>query len=254
MRDMGAEALIKEAHHTTHIEGTQLTLDQAVRLWRGETVPEADPDDARELLNYRSAFEFVSDCLDSGDPITEGLIREIHRKLVEGVRGGKADPGNYRRIQNYVANSSTGEVIYTPPVGQQLLINDVYDALFALDSANGALRITTSHPDLKITSRTYNAAGSLRGHEPLVVIRPLLLGAWGHGFPYGILSHLDWVSNVGYQYLHFHYNPAHMIAISFFFTNALALSLHGSAILSAWPRQASHPPSRCRAASSPSCA
>jgi Fic family protein len=35
--------------------------------------------------------------------------------LVEGVRGGKADPGNYRRIQNYVANSSTGEVIYTPP-------------------------------------------------------------------------------------------------------------------------------------------
>lgn len=43
------------------------------------------------------------------------MIREIHRKLVEGVRGGKADPGNYRRIQNYVANSSTGEVIYTPP-------------------------------------------------------------------------------------------------------------------------------------------
>ena len=41
----------------------------------------------------------------------------------------------------------------------------------------------------------------------LVVIRPFLMGAWGHGFPYGILSHLDWVSNTGYQYLHFHYNP-----------------------------------------------
>ena len=115
VRDMGNKALIKEAHHTTHIEGTRLTLDQAERLWRGEAVPEADPDDARELLNYRTAFEFVSDCLASGDPITEGLIREIHRKLVEGVRGGKADPGNYRRIQNYVANSSTGDVIYTPP-------------------------------------------------------------------------------------------------------------------------------------------
>jgi Fic family protein len=115
VRDMGKKALIKEAHHTTHIEGTRLTLDQAERLWNGEVVPEADPEDARELLNYRSAFEFVSDCLVSGDPITEGLIREIHRKLVEGVRGGKADPGNYRRIQNYVVNSSTGEVIYTPP-------------------------------------------------------------------------------------------------------------------------------------------
>lgn len=115
VRDMGNEALIKEAHHTTHIEGTRLTLDQAERLWKGEVVPEADPDDTRELLNYRSAFEFVSACLDNGDPITEGLIREIHKKLVEGVRGGKADPGNYRRIQNYVANASTGEVIYTPP-------------------------------------------------------------------------------------------------------------------------------------------
>jgi photosynthetic reaction center L subunit len=66
----------------------------------------------------------------------------------------------------------------------------------------------------------------------LVVIRPFLLGAWGHGFPYGIISHLDWVSNVGYQYLHFHYNPAHMIAVSFFFTTTFALGLHGSLILS----------------------
>jgi len=66
----------------------------------------------------------------------------------------------------------------------------------------------------------------------LVVIRPLMMGAWGHGFPYGIFSHLDWVSNVGYQYLHFHYNPAHMIAVSFFFTNCFALALHGGLILS----------------------
>ncbi len=115
VRDMGNKALIKEAYHTTHIEGTQLTLDQAERLWKGEEVPEADPEDTRELLNYRSAFKFVSECLGSGDPITERLIREIHRKLVEGVRGSQADPGNYRRIQNYVANSSTGEVVYTPP-------------------------------------------------------------------------------------------------------------------------------------------
>ncbi|MEM1415140.1 MAG: photosynthetic reaction center subunit L [Myxococcota bacterium] len=67
----------------------------------------------------------------------------------------------------------------------------------------------------------------------LVVIRPVLLGAWGHGFPYGIFTHLDWVSNIGYQYLHFHYNPAHMIAVTFFFTTTLALSLHGGLILSA---------------------
>ena len=67
----------------------------------------------------------------------------------------------------------------------------------------------------------------------LVVIRPMLLGAWGFGFPYGIFSHLDWVSNTGYQYLHFHYNPAHMLAVSFFFTTTLALAMHGGLVLSA---------------------
>ncbi|MEL6447478.1 MAG: photosynthetic reaction center subunit L [Pseudomonadota bacterium] len=66
----------------------------------------------------------------------------------------------------------------------------------------------------------------------LVVFRPLLMGAWGHGFPYGIMAHLDWVSNTGYQYLHFHYNPAHMLAVTFFFTTTLALAMHGGAILS----------------------
>jgi photosynthetic reaction center L subunit len=76
-------------------------------------------------------------------------------------------------------------------------------------------------------------AFAIFAYVTLVVIRPILMGAWGYGFPYGILSHLDWVSNTGYQYLHFHYNPAHMIAISFFFTTGFALSLHGAVILSA---------------------
>jgi Fic family protein len=115
VREMGNRALVLEAHHTTHIEGTRLTLDQAERLWQGESVPEADPDDARDLLNYRKAFDFVSEYLKSGDPITEGLVREIHKRLVEGVRGEAAAPGEYRRIQNYVINSVTGETIYTPP-------------------------------------------------------------------------------------------------------------------------------------------
>jgi photosynthetic reaction center L subunit len=67
----------------------------------------------------------------------------------------------------------------------------------------------------------------------LVVIRPVLMGSWSHAFPYGIISHLDWVSNTGYSFGNFHYNPAHMIAITFFFTTCLALALHGGVILSA---------------------
>ena len=40
IRSMGRRALLLEAHHTTHIEGTQLTLAQAERLLAGENVPE----------------------------------------------------------------------------------------------------------------------------------------------------------------------------------------------------------------------
>lgn len=120
VREMGERALVLEAHHTTHIEGTRLTLDQAERLLEGRTVPEADPEDARELLNYRSAFDFVSEYIESGGPLTEGLVREIHKRLVESVRGGAAAPGEYRRIQNYVINSATQEIVYTPPTPRDI--------------------------------------------------------------------------------------------------------------------------------------
>ena len=122
IREMSARALVLEAHHTTHIEGTRLTLEESEVLLAGEAVPEADPDDVGELLDYRDAFEFVSTWLGGGGPVTEGLVREIHKRLVEGVRGGSAAPGEYRRIQNYVVNAATSEVVYTPPPAHDVSI------------------------------------------------------------------------------------------------------------------------------------
>lgn len=52
----------------------------------------------------KKAFGFASEYLEDGGPITEGLVGEIHKRLVEGVRGGAAAPGEYRKIQNYVVN------------------------------------------------------------------------------------------------------------------------------------------------------
>jgi len=112
---MQSRALILEAHHTTHIEGTQLTLPQSEQIWKGQHLDAVNPDDATELLNYRSAFDLVSTYVGDGESITEGLIREIHKRLVMNVRGNAATPGEYRKSQNYVVNSKTKEVIYTPP-------------------------------------------------------------------------------------------------------------------------------------------
>jgi Fic family protein len=112
---MGQRALLLEAHHTTHIEGTQLNVEQAARLWAGDELANVSPDDRRELLNYRNAFDLVALSLAEGRPITETLIRAIHAELVAGVRGGEGGPGAYRTVQNHVADSVTGRIIYTPP-------------------------------------------------------------------------------------------------------------------------------------------
>lgn len=114
------KALILEAHYTTHIEGTHLTLEQSEQLLKGIEVQNVDPDDVKELLNYKLAFDLVSDYVASGEPITESLICDIHEVLVSDVRGNVATPGEYRRQQNYIFNTKTKAVIYTPPMASHV--------------------------------------------------------------------------------------------------------------------------------------
>jgi Fic family protein len=114
------DALVLEAHHSTHIEGTRITLPQAELILAGEEVEGVDRDDRQELLNYREAMDFVSEYLGELSDITEELVREIHAILVKDVRGGTLEPGQYRTVQNYVGNTVTGEVIYTPPAPEEV--------------------------------------------------------------------------------------------------------------------------------------
>ncbi len=120
IKKMQSAALILEAHHSTHIEGTELTLSEAQNILAGKTVKGVRPDDRQELLNYKDAIDFVSEYLDRKSEITEEIIKDIHRILVKDVRGGSLEPGNYRKVQNYVANSMTGEIIYKPPASDEV--------------------------------------------------------------------------------------------------------------------------------------
>ena len=69
---MRSRAFLLEAHHTTHIEGTRLTLEDADDLLAGRAVPGADPDDARELLNYRDASRSSALTSTTGDQSPSG--------------------------------------------------------------------------------------------------------------------------------------------------------------------------------------
>jgi len=170
VRAMARRAFLLETYHTTHIEGTRLTIKQAETLLAGKDVPNADPDDKRELLNYKRAFEFVAEYISTGGPITEGLVREIHKKLVEGVRGGSAAPGEYRKVQNYVANSATGEVVYMPPPAHDVpammaeligWINDSSGINPVLMSGIAQYQLVHIHPFLDGNGRTSRLLSTL---------------------------------------------------------------------------------------------
>lgn len=163
LEKMQSRALVLEAHHTTHIEGTELTLKEAQQLFAGEKLESVNPDDSKELLNYRDAFELVASYLDSGAPITEILIRDIHKKLVDNVRGNSAAPGEYRKIQNYVVNSRTKEVIYTPPQAYEVpmmmsdlikWINEEKEINSILISGIAQFQLVHIHPFLDGNGRT----------------------------------------------------------------------------------------------------
>ena len=121
-------------------------------------------------MNYRGAFEFVSTYLGHGGPITEGLVREIHKLLVEGVRGGSAAPGEYRRVQNYVVNSATGAVLYTPPSAHDVpvLMHELVEWLNApgdvhpvLASGAAQFQLVPIHPFLDGNGRTSRLLSTL---------------------------------------------------------------------------------------------
>ncbi len=105
--------LAVEAHASTHIEGSQLTLDEAEQVLAGLSPEHSSPDDVRELINWRQAFDFVKQ--QASLPVKAEMILEIHRLLVDGVRGGSAGPGEYRNRQNYIVDQATDQVVYTPP-------------------------------------------------------------------------------------------------------------------------------------------
>jgi len=62
-------------------------------------------------------------------------------------------------------------------------------------------------------------------------IRPLLMGSWSEGVPFGIFSHLDWTAAFSLRYGNLFYNPFHALSIAFLYGSALLFAMHGATIL-----------------------
>src|SRR5438876_3002599 len=90
----------REAVLSSRIEGTQATLGELLAAEAGAAV-ERSPADLREVGNYVSALEHGIRRL-RRQPLSLGLVRELHARLMKGVRGESATPGRFRRSQNWI--------------------------------------------------------------------------------------------------------------------------------------------------------
>ena len=114
----------REAVLSSKIEGTQATLGELLAAEAGASV-ERSPEDLREVANYVTALEYGVERLKTL-PLSLRLVRELHERLMAGVRGSHATPGEFRRSQNWIGKpgDTLNQASYVPPppdaLGEQL--------------------------------------------------------------------------------------------------------------------------------------
>jgi Fic family protein len=111
----------REAVYSSRIEGTQATLGELLAAEAGAAV-ERSPEDLREVGNYVVALEHGIERLKTL-PLSLRLVRELHEKLMTGVRGEHATPGEFRRTQNWIGRPgcTLTDASYVPPPPEALL-------------------------------------------------------------------------------------------------------------------------------------
>ncbi len=110
----------REAVLSSRIEGTQATLGELLAAEAGASV-DRSPEDLREVGNYVVALEYGIPRL-SELPLCIRLVRELHEKLMMGVRGGQAAPGRLRAIQNWIGRpgSTPATARFVPPPPEEV--------------------------------------------------------------------------------------------------------------------------------------
>lgn len=111
----------QEAVLSSKLEGTHATIEDFINYDAGNEVS-VSKDEMQEVVNYRNALFYalekmstISDESEEGRrklPLSVRLIKQMHRILLDNVRGQTKSPGEFKTEQNYIGNSS--EITFTP--------------------------------------------------------------------------------------------------------------------------------------------
>jgi Fic family protein len=145
--------LRREAVLSSRIEGTQADLTDLYAYEAGQFSPAgrrsgASEADVREVLNYVRALEYGLERA-AELPVSLRLLRELHERLMAGVRGNQATPGEFRRSQNWIGRPgcTLNDAEYVPPpVAEMHAALDLFEKyLYADDGYPPLVRLAFIH-------------------------------------------------------------------------------------------------------------
>jgi Fic family protein len=104
-----------EAVLSSRIEGTKTDVGQLLLFEAGQ-IPSSDAaDDATEVANYIVAMEHGLARVRDGFPISIRLFREMHERLLQGVRGHHRRPGELRTSPVWIGGATLDDAVFVPP-------------------------------------------------------------------------------------------------------------------------------------------
>jgi Fic family protein len=104
------DALSREVHSSTWIEGNTLSLEQVTAIVDGKDV-DAELQQTTEVKNYYRVMQWV--IKNKEHVLTASKILGLHAQVTKGLLASN-NMGQWRKIQNYIVNARH-QVIFTPP-------------------------------------------------------------------------------------------------------------------------------------------
>ena len=175
----------KDAASSSQIEGTNATMIDSIEA-ESQTSDKL-PDDVDDILHYLKAMNYGFDRL-ATLPLGLRFIKELHSELLEGTRTTHfADPGNFRKSQNWIGGTRPDNASFVPPPPHEIMrcLDDLEKFLRADNNLLPVIKaglvhsqFETIHPLLDGNGRTGRLLITFQLHMENLLEKPVLFLSW----------------------------------------------------------------------------